>query len=214
MRLLQHLRQIEEPFEPDQVGSSAMAYKRNPMRCERICSLARYVMSNAMNAPMTASTQWFERTLDDSANRRIALPEAFLAADAVLRLMRNVTTGLVVNKKVIERAVNEYLPFIATENLLMSAVKKGGDRQSLHEVIRRNSMESAARMKEGEPCDLLDRLANDKKFNLTREEIEATLEPKAFIGRCPEQVEMFLKDCSRVCPSDGMLDLGEDAINV
>ena len=214
MRLLQHLRQIEEPFEPDQVGSSAMAYKRNPMRCERICSLARYVMSNAMNAPMTASTQWFERTLDDSANRRIALPEAFLAADAVLRLMRNVTTGLVVNKKVIERAVNEYLPFIATENLLMSAVKKGGDRQSLHEVIRRNSMESAARMKEGEPCDLLDRLANDKEFNLTREEIEATLEPKAFIGRCPEQVEMFLKDCSRVCPSDGMLDLGEDAINV
>ena len=214
MRLLQHLRQIEEPFEPDQVGSSAMAYKRNPMRCERICSLARYVMSNAMNAPMTASTQWFERTLDDSASRRIALPEAFLAADAVLRLMRNVTTGLVVNKKVIERAVNEYLPFIATENLLMSAVKKGGDRQSLHEVIRRNSMESAARMKEGEPCDLLDRLANDKEFNLTREEIEATLEPKAFIGRCPEQVEMFLKDCSRVCPSDGMLDLGEDAINV
>lgn len=214
MRLLQHLRQIEEPFEPDQVGSSAMAYKRNPMRCERICSLARYVMSNAMNAPMTASTQWFERTLDDSANRRIALPEAFLAADAVLRLMRNVTTGLVVNKKVIERAVNEYLPFIATENLLMSAVKKGGDRQSLHEVIRRNSMESAARMKEGELCDLLDRLANDKEFNLTREEIEATLEPKAFIGRCPEQVEMFLKDCSRVCPSDGMLDLGEDAINV
>lgn len=214
MRLLQHLRQIEEPFEPDQVGSSAMAYKRNPMRCERICSLARYVMSNAVNAPMTASTQWFERTLDDSANRRIALPEGFLATDAVLRLMRNVTTGLVVNTKVIERAVNEYLPFIATENLLMSAVKKGGDRQALHEVIRRNSMEAAARMKEGEPCDLLDRLANDDEFNLTREEIEATLEPKAFIGRCSEQVEMFLKDCSRVCPSDGMLDLGEDSINV
>ena len=214
MRLLQHLRQIEEPFEPDQVGSSAMAYKRNPMRCERICSLARYVMSIAMNAPMTASTQWFERTLDDSANRRIALPEGFLATDAVLRLMRNVTTGLVVNKKVIERAVNEYLPFIATENLLMSAVKKGGDRQSLHEVIRRNSMDAAARMKEGAPCDLLDRLANDKEFNLTREEIEATLEPKAFIGRCPEQVEMFLKDCSKVCPSDGMLDLNEDSINV
>ena len=214
MRLLQHLRQIEEPFEPDQVGSSAMAYKRNPMRCERICSLARYVMSIAMNAPMTASTQWFERTLDDSANRRIALPEGFLATDAVLRLMRNVTTGLVVNKKVIERAVNEYLPFIATENLLMSAVKKGGHRQSLHEVIRRNSMDAAARMKEGAPCDLLDRLANDKEFNLTREEIEATLEPKAFIGRCPEQVEMFLKDCSKVCPSDGMLDLNEDSINV
>lgn len=192
MRLLQHLRQVEEPFEKNQVGSSAMAYKRNPMRCERICSLSRHVMVNAMNAPMTASTQWFERTLDDSANRRISLPEGFLACDAVLRLMRNVTAGIHVNEKIVERAVYEYLPFIATENLLMSAVKKGGDRQKLHEIIRKNSMNATAMMKEGLNCDLLDRLASDPEFPLAREEITAVMNPSDFIGRCPHQVEEFV----------------------
>ncbi|MCH5278774.1 MAG: adenylosuccinate lyase [Christensenellaceae bacterium] len=192
MRLLQHLRQVEEPFEKNQVGSSAMAYKRNPMRCERICSLSRYIMADALNAPMTASTQWFERTLDDSANRRISLPEGFLACDAVLRLMRNVTAGIHVNEKIVERTVLEYLPFIATENLLMSAVKKGGNRQELHEVIRRNSMEATANMKEGGSCNLLDRLANDPEFPLTREEITAVMNPSDFIGRCPHQVEEFI----------------------
>lgn len=192
MRLLQHLRQVEEPFEKNQVGSSAMAYKRNPMRCERICSLSRYIMADALNAPMTASTQWFERTLDDSANRRISLPEGFLACDAVLRLMRNVTAGIHVNEKIVEKTVLEYLPFIATENLLMSAVKKGGDRQELHEVIRRNSMEATARMKEGESCDLLERLSNDPEFPLDREEITAVLDPKAFTGRSAHQVEEFV----------------------
>lgn len=192
MRLLQHLRQVEEPFEKNQVGSSAMAYKRNPMRCERICSLSRYIMADALNAPMTASTQWFERTLDDSANRRISLPEGFLACDAVLRLMRNVTNGLHVNEKIIEKTVLEYLPFIATENLLMSAVKKGGDRQELHEVIRRNSMEATARMKEGLNCDLLERLAADPEFPLTREEITAVMNPADFIGRAAQQVEEFI----------------------
>ncbi len=192
MRLLQHLRQVEEPFEKNQVGSSAMAYKRNPMRCERICSLSRYIIADALNAPMTASTQWFERTLDDSANRRISLPEGFLACDAVLRLMRNVTNGLHVNEKIVEKAVLEYLPFIATENLLMSAVKKGGDRQELHEVIRRNSMEATARMKEGLNCDLLERLAEDPEFPLTREEITAVMNPADFIGRSAQQVEEFI----------------------
>lgn len=192
MRLLQHLRQVEEPFEKNQVGSSAMAYKRNPMRCERICSLSRYIIADALNAPMTASTQWFERTLDDSANRRISLPEGFLACDAVLRLMRNVTNGLHVNEKIVEKTVLEYLPFIATENLLMSAVKKGGDRQELHEVIRRNSMEATARMKEGLNCDLLERLAADPEFPLTREEITAVMNPADFIGRSAQQVEEFI----------------------
>lgn len=192
MRLLQHLRQVEEPFEKNQVGSSAMAYKRNPMRCERICSLSRYIMADALNAPMTAATQWFERTLDDSANRRISLPEGFLACDAVLRLMRNVTNGLHVNEKIVEKAVLEYLPFIATENLLMSAVKKGGDRQELHEVIRRNSMEATARMKEGLNCDLLERLAAAPEFPLTREEITAVMNPTDFIGRSAQQVEEFI----------------------
>ncbi len=150
IRLLQHDRQLEEPFEENQIGSSAMAYKRNPMRCERICSLARFLMADALNAPMTASVQWMERTLDDSANRRISLPEGFLCADAILRLAKNVTKGLRVNEKVIARTLREYLPFIATENLLMEAVKRGGDRQALHEIIRRCSMEATARMKEGE----------------------------------------------------------------
>ena len=193
IRLLQHDRQVEEPFEDSQIGSSAMPYKRNPMRCERICSLARYLMADAMNAPMTASVQWLERTLDDSANRRISLPEGFLCADAILRLAQNVTAGLRVNEKIIERAVREYLPFIATENLLMEAVKRGGDRQALHEIIRRASMEAAARMKEGVDCDLLSRLASERDFGLTEAEMNALLEPGRYIGRCPEQVEAFLR---------------------
>ena len=193
IRLLQHDRQVEEPFEKDQIGSSAMAYKRNPMRCERICSLSRYLMADAMNAPMTASVQWLERTLDDSANRRISLPEGFLCADAVLRLAQNVTDGLHVNEKIIEKTVREYLPFIATENLLMEAVKRGGNRQELHEIIRRCSMEATARMKNGESCDLLARLAKEPQFGLSAEEMDSVLDPKLYIGRCPRQVEEFLK---------------------
>ena len=193
IRLLQHDGELEEPFETDQIGSSAMAYKRNPMRCERICSLARYLMTDAMNAPLTASSQWLERTLDDSANRRISMPEGFLCADALLRLARNVTYGLKVNEKVIERTMREQLPFIATENLLMEAVKRGGDRQALHEIIRRCSMEAAAKAKSGEPYDLLARLAAIPLFGLTAEEMNAILDPKLYVGRCPEQVDAFLE---------------------
>lgn len=192
LRLLQQLRQLEEPFEKEQIGSSAMAYKRNPMRSERICSLARLVMSYSMNAPMTASVQWFERTLDDSANRRVSIPEAFLATDALLRLMENVVSGLVVNEKIIARTLNEYLPFIATENLLMRAVQHGGDRQRLHEVIRVHSQAAARQMKDGGECDLLSRLANDEAFPLTYAQMTEVLDPAAFIGRCPEQVESYV----------------------
>ena len=193
IRLLQHDRQIEEPFEKNQIGSSAMAYKRNPMRCERICSLSRYLMADAANAPMTASVQWLERTLDDSANRRISMPEGFLCADAVLRLAQNVTDGLHVNEKIVAKTVREYLPFIATENLLMEAVKQGGDRQELHEVIRRCSMEATARMKEGESCDLLERLAAEPAFQLNWQDLEELLKPEDYIGRCPEQVDAFVE---------------------
>ena len=189
IRLLQHDRQIEEPFEKNQIGSSAMAYKRNPMRSERICSLARYLMTDAMNAHMTASVQWLERTLDDSANRRISMPEGFLCADAILRLAQNVTAGLVVNEKIIERTVREFMPFMATENLLMEAVKRGGDRQQLHEIIRKCSMEATARMKNGEDCDLLSRLAAEPAFGLTEAEMQAVLDPSLYIGRCAEQVD-------------------------
>ena len=192
IRLLQHDRQLEEPFEKHQIGSSAMAYKRNPMRCERICSLSRYLMADAANAPMTASVQWLERTLDDSANRRISLPEGFLCADAVLRLCRNVTDGLRVNEKIVDKTCREYLPFIATENLMMEAVKRGGDRQELHEIIRTCSMEATLRMREGEPCDLLDRLSKETAFGMSRAEMETLLEPSRYIGRCPEQVDAFL----------------------
>ena len=194
IRLLQHDRQVEEPFEEHQIGSSAMAYKRNPMRCERICSLSRYLMADAMNAPMTASTQWLERTLDDSANRRISLPEGFLCADAVLRLVQNVTTGLRVNEKVVDRAVREYLPFLATENIMMEAVKRGGNRQELHERIRQHSMAATARMKEGEPCDLLERLAGDPAFGMTRAELDAVMDPRIYTGRCAEQVEQLIAE--------------------
>ena len=194
IRLLQHDRQVEEPFEKNQIGSSAMAYKRNPMRSERICSLSRYLMADAMNAPMTASVQWMERTLDDSANRRISMPEGFLCADAILRLSQNVTDGLHVNEKIVDRTCREYLPFIATENLMMEGVKRGGDRQALHEIIRTCSMAATARMKEGEPCDLLDRLAADPAFGMTRAELDAVMEPSLYIGRCKEQVENLLAE--------------------
>ena len=194
IRLLQHDRQLEEPFEDSQIGSSAMAYKRNPMRCERICSLSRYLMVDAMNAPLTASAQWLERSLDDSANRRLSLPEAFLCADAILRLAQNVSTGLRVNEKIVDKTVREYLPFIATENLLMEAVKRGGNRQILHETIRRCSMEASARMKEGEACDLLERLAACPEFGLDDEQALAQwLDPADYIGRCPQQVDSFLE---------------------
>ena len=211
IRLLQHDRQIEEPFEKNQIGSSAMAYKRNPMRCERICSLSRYLMADAANAPMTASVQWLERTLDDSANRRISMPEGFLCADAVLRLAQNVTDGLHVNEKIVAKTVREYLPFIATENLLMAAVKRGGDRQELHEVIRRCSMEATARMKEGESCDLLERLAAEPAFQLNGQDLEELLKPEDYIGRCPEQVDAFVE---KVIPLFKNLKQEKTEINV
>ena len=191
-RLLQHDRQFVEPFEKNQIGSSAMAYKRNPMRSERICSLSRYLMADALNAPMTASTQWLERTLDDSAIRRISIPEGFLCADAILRLAQNITDGLHVNEKIVESTVKEYLPFIATENLMMEAVKRGGNRQEIHEIIRKNSMEATAKMKNGEKCDLTARLAADPAFGMTEAEIDALLLPEKYVGRCPEQVTAFL----------------------
>ena len=184
-----------------------MPYKRNPMRCERICSLSRYLMADAANAPMTASTQWLERTLDDSANRRISLPEGFLCADAVLRLCQSVTNGLHVNEKIVDRALREYLPFLATENIMMEAVKRGGDRQALHEKLRRHSMAATARMKEGEPCDLLDRLAGDPAFGMTRAELDRVMEPSLYTGRCAQQVERFLGECAPLLaqahPADG-----------
>ena len=192
IRLLQHTRQVEEPFGESQIGSSAMAYKRNPMGCERICALARYIMADALNGPMTASSQWFERTLDDSANRRISLPEGFLAADGVLRLYHGIASGLVVNQGVIQRAMEEYLPFAATENLLMEAVKRGGDRQALHEVIRTHSMAAAAACKEGKSCDLLARLAADPSFPLSAADMDAILDPVSFTGRSAQQVDAYL----------------------
>ncbi len=211
IRLLQHDRQVEEPFEQNQIGSSAMAYKRNPMRCERICSLSRYLMADAMNAPMTASAQWLERTLDDSANRRISMPEGFLCADAVLRLSQNVTNGLHVNEKIVEKTVREYLPFIATENLMMEGVKRGGNRQELHEIIRKCSMAAAAKMKNGETWDLLADLAESAAFGMTKQEMEAVLEPANYIGRCPEQVDRFLAGIrhllSDIGNSDPQIDL-------
>ena len=211
IRLLQHDRQIEEPFEKNQIGSSAMAYKRNPMRCERICSLARYLMADALNAPMTASAQWLERTLDDSANRRISMPEGFLCADAILRLSQNVTNGLHVNEKIVEKTVREYLPFIATENLMMEGVKRGGNRQELHEIVRICSMNATAKMKNGEQWDLLADLSSHPEFGMTKTEMEAVLEPTAYIGRCPEQVDSFLAgirhQISDITKSDTEIDL-------
>ncbi len=194
IRLLQHDRQVEEPFENNQIGSSAMAYKRNPMRCERICSLARYLISDAANAAMNASTQWLERTLDDSANRRISMPEGFLCADAILRLAQNVTDGLYVNEKIIEKTVNAYLPFIATENLMMEAVKHGGDRQQVHEIIRVCSMKATDEMKNGGECNLLRYLSAEPEFCLTEDEMKKLLKPEKYVGRCAEQVERYLAE--------------------
>jgi adenylosuccinate lyase len=194
IRLLQHLKEIEEPFEKHQIGSSAMAYKRNPMRCERISSLSRYVIVNALNPAITASTQWFERTLDDSANRRISISEGFLAVDSILNIYMNVADGLVVYPKVIEQRIKQELPFMATENIMMDAVKRGGDRQELHEHIRVHSMAASRTVKiEGKPNDLIERIAKDKIFGLTKEEIMSIMEPKNFIGRSKEQVEEFLE---------------------
>lgn len=193
IRLLQHDRQLEEPFEENQIGSSAMAYKRNPMRCERICSLARYLMADAANGAMTASVQWLERSLDDSANRRISMPEGFLCADAILRLAQNVAGGLKVNERVIEKAMRDFLPFIATENILMEATRHGGDRQKLHEIIRVHSMEAAEKLKNGEEYDLLAALAAEPELGLTAEELSGLLDPRLYTGRSESQTEAFLK---------------------
>ena len=183
----------------DEMNRMIAADKRNPIRCERIGSLARYVMADALNAPMTASTQWFERTLDDSANRRISLPEGFLAVDGILRLMQNVTAGLRVNEKIVAKFVADYLPFIATENLLMAAVERGGDRQQVHEIIRRASMRATEAMKNGEPWDLIAELAAEPTFGLTEAEIRAEMKPESYIGRCPEQVAAFTAKCRGLC---------------
>lgn len=196
MRLLCHMKEVEEPFEKHQVGSSAMPYKRNPMRSERICALARYVISDAMNPAMTSSLQWFERTLDDSANKRIAVSEAFLAVDSILNLYENVSSNLVVHPKVIERHIMEELPFMATENILMDAVKRGGNRQELHERIRTHSLAAGSQVKdEGKPNDLLERIAADPAFGLTKEEVMQHLNPSDYIGCCPQQVDRFLAQC-------------------
>ena len=195
IRLLQHKKEVEEPFEKNQIGSSAMAYKRNPMRCERMASLANYVISDAMNPALTASTQWFERTLDDSANKRISIPEAFLAVDGILNLYQNVTEGLVVYPKVIEKHLMEELPFMATENILMDAVKAGGDRQELHEKIRTLSMEAGKVVKvEGKENDLLDRIAADPAFRMSREDLMKAMDPARYVGRAPQQVEEYLDE--------------------
>lgn len=194
LRLLQHLKEIEEPFEKNQIGSSAMAYKRNPMRSERISSLARYVIADTINPAITAATQWFERTLDDSANKRISIPEAFLAVDGILNLYINVADGLVVYPKVIAARLNKELPFMATENIMMHAVKKGGDRQQLHEAIRVHSQAAARVVKEdGGENDLVDRLASDPLFNLSKEEIISLLKPENFVGLAPQQTREFLE---------------------
>ena len=195
IRLLQHLKEIEEPFEKSQIGSSAMAYKRNPMRSERICSLARYVIVDALNPAITSSTQWFERTLDDSANKRISVPEAFLAVDAILNIYINVADGLVVYPKVIHSRIMSELPFMATENIMMDAVKLGGDRQELHEKIRVHSQAAARAVKEeGKPNDLIERILSDDSFGLSREAIEGILKPENFIGRAPQQTEEFIAE--------------------
>ena len=193
IRLLQHLKEVEEPFEKSQIGSSAMAYKRNPMRSERIASLSRYVMIDALNPAITSATQWFERTLDDSANKRLSIPEGFLAIDGILDLCLNVVDGLVVYPKVIEKHMMAELPFMATENIMMDAVKAGGDRQELHERIRELSMEAGRNVKvEGKDNNLLELIAADPAFNLTLEELQKTMDPKKYVGRAKEQTESFI----------------------
>jgi adenylosuccinate lyase len=195
IRLLQHLKEVEEPFEANQIGSSAMAYKRNPMRSERAASLARFVMNCTDNSAATASTQWFERTLDDSANRRIVIPQAFMAVDGILDICRNISTGLIVHNKVIHQHIMNEIPFMATENILMEAVKKGGDRQELHERIRVHSMEAGKKVKdEGLKNDLLERIAADETFGLTLEDVKGLLEPSDYIGRSAEQTSEFIEE--------------------
>ena len=195
IRLLQHLKEIEETFEKNQIGSSAMAYKRNPMRSERIASLANYVMVTALNPAITSATQWFERTLDDSANKRLSVPECFLAIDGILDLYLNVVDGLVVYPKVIEKRLMSELPFMATENIMMDAVKAGGDRQEMHEKIRTLSMEAGKNVKEkGLDNNLLELIANDPSFNMSLEDLQKTMDPSKYVGRSPEQVEEFLRD--------------------
>ena len=216
IRLLQHLKEIEEPFEKSQIGSSAMAYKRNPMRSERIASLSRYVMIDVLNPAITAATQWFERTLDDSANKRLSVPEAFLAIDGILDLYMNVVDDLVVYPKVIEQRLMSELPFMATENIMMDAVKRGGDRQELHERIRTHSMEAGRMVKvEGKPNDLLERIAADPAFGTTMEELQAIMNPRNFVGRAPEQVTEFLDEVIRPILEENKEVLGMTAeINV
>ena len=195
IRLLQHLKEVEEPFEKNQIGSSAMAYKRNPMRSERIASLSRYVMVDALNPAITSATQWFERTLDDSANKRLSIPEGFLAIDGILDLCLNVVDGLVVYPKVIEKHFMAEIPFMATENIMMDAVKQGGNRQELHEKIRQLSMEAGKTVKEeGKDNNLVDLISADPAFGLTKEQITETLKPELYVGRAPRQVEVFLRD--------------------
>lgn len=212
LRILQNFKEMEEPFEAHQIGSSAMPYKRNPMRSERITSLARYVMVDSLNPAFTAATQWFERTLDDSANKRISVAEAFLATDAILNIMLNICGGLVVYPKVIEQRIMNELPFMATENIMMNAVKKGGDRQLLHEKLRVHSIAAAKRVKEdGVPNDLISRVCADSDFNLKREEIDAILKPINFVGRSVEQTEEYLADVIKPLLKKNAAVLGESA---
>ena len=216
IRLLQHLKEVEEPFEKNQIGSSAMAYKRNPMRSERIASLSRYVMVDALNPAITSATQWFERTLDDSANKRLSVPEGFLAIDGILDLCLNVVDGLVVYPKVIYKHFMAEIPFMATENIMMDAVKQGGNRQELHEKIRQLSMEAGKTVKEeGKDNNLVDLIAADPAFGLTKEQIEANLKPELYVGRAPRQVDVFLRDVVRPILDDNKEELGVKAeINV
>ena len=209
IRLLQHLKEVEEPFEKDQIGSSAMAYKRNPMRSERIASLSRYVMVDALNPAITSAVQWFERTLDDSANKRLSIPEGFLAVDGILDLCLNVADGLVVYPKVIQKRLMSELPFMATENILMDAVKAGGDRQELHERIRELSMEAAKHVKaEGKENNLLELIAADPAFNLTLEELQNTMDPARYVGCAPHQVDVFLEQTVNLLLKENQESLG------
>lgn len=213
LRLLQNMKEMEEPFEKNQIGSSAMAYKRNPMRSERISGLARFVITASLNPAITASTQWFERTLDDSANKRLSVSESFLALDGVLNLYLNISENMVVYKKVISAHVNNELPFMATENIIMECVKRGGDRQELHERIREHSMAAAQRVKiDGLNNDLIDRIKNDSFFNLTNEEIDNIIDPKKFIGRAPGQVVEFINEYVKPILENNKDLLGEEAI--
>ncbi|MBQ9015906.1 MAG: adenylosuccinate lyase, partial [Firmicutes bacterium] len=210
IRLLQHLKEVEEPFEKGQIGSSAMAYKRNPMRSERIAAISNYIISDCMNPMITAATQWFERTLDDSANKRVSISEAFLALDGVLTLYMNVADGLVVYPKVIEKRLMSELPFMATENVMMDAVKAGGNRQELHEKIRVHSMAAGRKVKEeGEANDLLERIAADPAFGTDMESLQKVMRPENYVGRAPQQTEEFLAEV--VQP---ILDANKDALGI